>query len=75
LENVREIIDTNKSLSQTLLIGQLNPVIRGWANYHRHCAAKETWLNRASLILPGVYHARESLPLIVNTSQSHFPVL
>jgi RNA-directed DNA polymerase len=43
LEKVREIIDTNKSLSQTLLIGLLNPVIRGWANYHRHCAAKETF--------------------------------
>jgi len=43
LEKVREIIDTNKSISQTLLIGLLNPVIRGWANYHRHCAAKETF--------------------------------
>ena len=36
MEKVREIIDTNQSISQTLLIGLLNPVIRGWANYHRH---------------------------------------
>jgi hypothetical protein len=43
LEKVRGIIDANKSVSQTLLIGLLNPVIRGWANYHRHCAAKETF--------------------------------
>ena len=28
---------------QSVLIGLLNPVIRGWANYHRHCAAKETF--------------------------------
>jgi RNA-directed DNA polymerase len=34
LEKVRGIIDANKSVSQTVLIGLLNPVIRGWANYH-----------------------------------------
>lgn len=32
LEKVREIIDAGKTLSQTLLIGLLNPVIRAWAN-------------------------------------------
>ena len=26
-----------------MLIDLLNPVIRGWANYHQHCAAKETF--------------------------------
>ncbi len=41
MEKVRGIIDANKSTSQTALISRLNPVIRGWANYHRHCAAKE----------------------------------
>jgi RNA-directed DNA polymerase len=46
LEKVRGIIDANQSVSQTLLIGLLNPVIRGWANYHQHGAAKETF-NRA----------------------------
>jgi len=43
LEKVRGIIDANKSVSQTRLIALLNPVIRGWANYHQHCAAKETF--------------------------------
>ena len=43
LEKVRGIIDTNKSASQTRLIGRLNPVIRGWANYHQHGAAKDTF--------------------------------
>src|ERR1700677_2696920 len=43
MEKVRGIIDVNKSVSQTVLIGLLNPVIRGWANYHQHCAAKETF--------------------------------
>ena len=43
LEKVRGIIDANKSVSQEILIGLLDPVIRGWANYHRHIAAKETF--------------------------------
>ncbi len=43
MEKVRGVIDANKSVSQTVLIGLLNPVIRGWANYHQHCAAKETF--------------------------------
>ena len=43
LEKVRGIIATNKSASQTRLIVLLNPLIRGWANYHQHCAAKETF--------------------------------
>ena len=43
MEKVRGIIDANQSVSQTVLISLLNPVIRGWANYHRHCAAKETF--------------------------------
>ena len=37
------MIKANQSASQTLLIAVLNPVIRGWANYHRHCAATETF--------------------------------
>jgi RNA-directed DNA polymerase len=35
LEKVRGIIDANKSVSQKVLVELLNPVIRGWANYHR----------------------------------------
>src|SRR5262249_10547840 len=43
LEKVRGIIGANKSVNQAALIGLLNPVIRGWAHYHRHCAAKDTF--------------------------------
>lgn len=43
LAKVRGIINANKSVSQSQLIGLLNPVIRGWANYHAHCAAKDTF--------------------------------
>jgi RNA-directed DNA polymerase len=40
---IREIIENNKSASQGNLIVRLNPVIRGWANYHRHCVAKHAF--------------------------------
>ena len=40
LEKVREIVKTNKSATQEGLIRQLNPVVRGWAMYHRHVVSK-----------------------------------
>ena len=43
LTKLREIIEKNKSAAQENLIFQLNPVIRGWANYHRHCVAKHAF--------------------------------
>ena len=43
LEKVRGIIDANRSVRQKVLMTLLNPVIRGWANYHRHIAAKDTF--------------------------------
>ena len=43
LSRVREIIKANKTAKQMNLIGLLNPVLRGWANYHRHIVAKKTF--------------------------------
>jgi RNA-directed DNA polymerase len=40
LRKVREIVRRNCGAPAAVLIGQLNPVIRGWANYHRHVVAK-----------------------------------
>ncbi|WP_042292181.1 group II intron reverse transcriptase/maturase, partial [Paraburkholderia mimosarum] len=36
LDKVREIVRQHRSATQRNLIVQLNPVIRGWAMYHRH---------------------------------------
>src|SRR5947209_8262323 len=36
LEKLREIIKKNQTLSAGRLILLLNPIIRGWAQYHRH---------------------------------------
>jgi RNA-directed DNA polymerase len=43
LDKVRETIRVNRSTKQETLIGSLNPMITGWANYHRHVVAKKTY--------------------------------
>jgi RNA-directed DNA polymerase len=43
LSNVRQIIQANKQATAGTLILQLNPVIRGWANFHQHVASKQTF--------------------------------
>lgn len=43
LRKIRGIIKENKTAKQESLIGLLNPVIRGWANYHQNQVAKETF--------------------------------
>src|SRR5229473_6870469 len=40
LEKIREIVKANKALPAGKLIAKLNPIIRGWANYHRHAVSK-----------------------------------
>lgn len=40
LDKLKAIIKGNASATQQALIQQLNPVIRGWAMYHRHIVAK-----------------------------------
>ena len=43
LGKIREIVKGNKAAKQENLIGWLNPMIRGWANYHKGTVAKETF--------------------------------
>jgi len=43
LTKVRGIIKGNKQATAGHLISLLNPIIRGWANYHRHSASKRTF--------------------------------
>jgi RNA-directed DNA polymerase len=43
LGKVRSIIKANKTAKAGHLILQLNPVIRGWANFHRHVVSKQTY--------------------------------
>ena len=42
-ETIKKIINSTKNDSQEALIVRLNPVIRGWCNYYRTVASKETF--------------------------------
>jgi len=43
LNKVKAILKENKQATAGNLIVRLNPVIRGWANYHQHAASKQTF--------------------------------
>jgi RNA-directed DNA polymerase len=43
LGKVRQIVKANKQATAANLIAQLNPMIRGWANYHQHVVSKKTF--------------------------------
>ncbi|PKG98438.1 hypothetical protein CXF95_18565 [Paraglaciecola sp. MB-3u-78] len=43
LLKVKSIINIHRGLATDVLIRKLNPVIRGWAYYHRHVVSKATF--------------------------------
>ena len=43
LKKIKEVIHKNRTVKAVQLIYQLNPIIRGWAIYHRHIVAKKTF--------------------------------
>ena len=43
LGKIREVVKKNQQAKTGNLIATLNPIIRGWANYHRHVCAKRTF--------------------------------
>jgi RNA-directed DNA polymerase len=55
LRKVREIIHTNKTATAGQLVTRLNPILRGWANYHRHAASKRTFSRVDSLIFRWIW--------------------
>ncbi|MBU0511216.1 MAG: group II intron reverse transcriptase/maturase, partial [Chloroflexi bacterium] len=42
-KKVKDVIHKHRGNAQAALIGELNPVIRGWTRYYRTCAAKKTF--------------------------------
>lgn len=43
LAKIRLLLNSNKTMPTHWVISKLNPMIRGWANYHRSIVAKETF--------------------------------
>ena len=55
LTSIRKVIKDNKQATARWLITQLNPKIRGWANFHRHAAAKETFVHVDTAIFKALW--------------------
>jgi len=53
LAEARSIIKSNPTAKTENLIWQLNPVLRGWANYYRHVVSKKAFAR----IDDGIHHA------------------
>ncbi len=47
---VKEVISTNKTVKQEVLINLLNPMLRGWANYHCPVVAKAAYSRMEHLV-------------------------
>lgn len=56
LTKVRHIINSNKQATAGNLILQLNPLIRGWANYHRHVCSSDTFSKVDNAIFVALWH-------------------
>jgi len=56
LEKVRALLKANRQAKIGNLILQLNPLIRGWAQYHRHVVSKETFAAVDAAIFRMVWH-------------------
>ena len=55
LNKVRDRIKSQPTVSAAVLIRQLNPIIRGWANYYRHVVSKATFSLVDTHIFKAIY--------------------
>lgn len=54
-KKVKGILDDHKTVSQDVLVEMLNPVLRGWANYHHPVVAKEVFTRLDALIFRAIW--------------------
>lgn len=55
LGKVRKVIKGQAQATAGNLIAQLNPIIRGWANYHRHVSSKQTFVKIDNAIFQALW--------------------
>ncbi|TMD38484.1 MAG: hypothetical protein E6J04_01800 [Chloroflexi bacterium] len=54
LEKIRAIVKANKALPAGKLIAKLNPIVRGWANYHRHIISNKAFNSVDAMIYQAI---------------------
>jgi RNA-directed DNA polymerase len=55
MERVRTILNTYKQAPAGLIIVMLNPILRGWAQYHRHVVSKKTFAQIDHAVYNAIY--------------------
>ena len=55
LANIRKVIKGNKQATAYGLIATRNPTRRGWSNFRRHAAAKDTFVHRDTGIFKALW--------------------
>jgi len=53
---VKEVIDSHKTVRQADLIGMLNPILKGWAQYHHPVVAKAAFKLMDHLVFTKLWH-------------------
>jgi len=53
---VKEVIDSHKTAKQADLIGLLNPILKGWANYHHPVVAKAAFSQMDNRVFTQLWH-------------------
>ena len=56
INKIRKTVKQLKGVSAARLIRELNPIIRGWASYHRHVCSKRTFQKADADIFRCVWH-------------------
>jgi RNA-directed DNA polymerase len=70
LDKVRQVIKAHPTAMAGHLITLLNPILRGWANYHRHICSKEAFVDLDHAIFEALWrwakrrHPKKGLPWI-----------
>ena len=49
-EKIVSVLDSMRGKSQEVIIDKLNPIIRGWCNYHKKVCSKETFTHIDNLV-------------------------
>lgn len=71
-DNTRHVISKNKAATQEELIKKLNPIIRGWGNYHQGAVSKDIYSDVDNSIHEALWnwatrrHGKQSLGKIKN---------
>jgi RNA-directed DNA polymerase len=76
LQEIRECIKTHKQATAGHLLALLNPKLRGWTEYHRHVASKQTFTHVDSEVFHALWHwAKRRHPMKSTTwiKDKYFP--